>query len=224
MAALTVRGHYCIAIDWLEVFLRNDPFEATRRLARQLNNKSQVILVGHSLAGVVLPFFSHLIEVKAEIYVSALVTRENETLFDRLFSGDAIFTKEWLVNYQDISSRGSASLTEDQIDALQHLIFHDCPPSSIADFWRSAHVDLSKLYEMPRPNEKRHLSRHYVVCTNDRSIHPSWQRESAMGIGLSTPRYIEFTSGHCPQLARPQDLATLIDNLAQQCAGGQVTD
>ena len=55
--------------------------------------------------------------------------------------------------------------------------------------------------------------RAYIVCSKDRAVRPEWQRHAAFeSLGIQS---VEISSGHCPHLAMPRELAQLLEELSE---------
>jgi pimeloyl-ACP methyl ester carboxylesterase len=54
----------------------------------------------------------------------------------------------------------------------------------------------------------------YIVCRDDRVVLPDWQRRAARDVLGVEP--IELDGGHEPMIARPAELASLLDQIAVQ--------
>lgn len=208
-AALEAAGHRTMAIDWADAPWRDGPEAAVGHLARPLHQVENAVLVGHSAVGLFLPSLAERIQAKAEIHLASLVVRPGQSLLDRVFAGEEIFTPEWEAAYWEILAARDAP--EKLRATVEPFLFHDCPPDSFAEHWRSSPA-LDLLYDMRfSANESSARQRHYIVCRDDRTIRPAWQRQAAAEIGES--EHLEFTSGHCPHLAKPAELASLLNEL-----------
>lgn len=201
-ALLKNQGHRGTAIEWIDADWSNGLENALADLARPI--PKDAILIGHSLAGLILLRLAEQAGAAAEIYLAALTATPEQSLLDRLFAGKAIFTPGWETAYREISAGASP---ERQGEILTQYLFHDCPPGSQA-CWRPPGLALDFLYELrleERSAEAR--MRHYVVCSDDRTIRPEWQRVAAAEIN---GEIWEISTGHCPHLAKPKEFVELL--------------
>jgi hypothetical protein len=212
IAVLTKLGHESKIIDWVAAPWAHGQPAAVEYLSRELNGIDSAILVGHSLAGLFLPLLGYRINAKREIYVAALASGPEHSLSDRLFAGEEIFESAWIEAYEGMAISLNQSPSGDQIARIQNYLFHDCPSSSFAAYWRPLSFPLNLFYESRLSLTESHIPRNYIVCTRDRTIRPEWQRKIALEITHAPPT--ELASGHCPQIAKPYELAHLIDALA----------
>jgi Alpha/beta hydrolase family len=216
IAVLTKLGHESRTIDWVTAPWARGQLEAVEHLSRELNGIDGAILVGHSLAGIFLPLLGSRINAKREMYIAALASDPKHSLSDRLFAGEEIFEFAWIAAYGGMSLSLNQSPSGDQIACIQNYLFHDCPSSSFAAYWRPPSIPLNLFYESRFSLTESHIPRNYVVCTRDRTIRPEWQRKIALEISGAHAPPMEFASGHCPQIAKPSELAHLIHALAEQ--------
>jgi hypothetical protein len=215
IAVLTELGHESKTIDWVAAPWAHGELAAVEHLSRELNGIDDAILVGHSLAGIFLPLLGYRINAKREIYIASLASDPKHSLSDRLFAGEEIFEFAWIAAYGGMSLSFNQSPSGDEIACIQNYLFHDCPSSSFAAYWRPLSLPLNLFYESRFSLTESDIPRSYIVCTRDRTIRPEWQRKIALEISGADAPPMEFASGHCPQIARPYELAHLIDALAE---------
>lgn len=194
-------GHGTRTLDWVEAPWHEGLLPALDFLAQPLQGLDHVILVGHSAAGLFLPSLAEKIQAHAEIHLASLVTRDGESFLDRVFAGEEIFTPEWEAAYREILDARDAP--EKLRATIEPFLFHDCPPDSFTRHWRSNSV-LDTLYAIPFQAASSLPRRSYLICVNDRTMRPAWQKQAASEIGGEP---FEFHSGHCPHLAQPVELA-----------------
>jgi pimeloyl-ACP methyl ester carboxylesterase len=208
-AALETAGHQTIALDWADTPWQNGPETALAHLEQPLQRVKDAVLVGHSAAGLFLPSLAERIQARAEIHLASLVARSGESFLDRVFASEEIFTPKWEAAYREILAAKDAP--EKLRTTIEPFLFHDCPPDSFAHWRSSSALDLlyGLLFTSSGDSSRQ---RHYIVCRDDRTIRPEWQRQAAAKIQKSDP--IEFPSGHCPHLAKPRELAELLIKLS----------
>lgn len=208
-AALEAVGHQTLALDWADTPWQDGPEAALAHLVQSLQQAKNAVLVGHSAAGLFLPCLAERIQARAEIHLASLVARPDESFLDRIFAGEEVFTPEWEEAYREILTVQPPS--EKLRTTIEPFLFHDCPVGSFTAHWRPSPA-LDLLYNTRFPASKSSgRQRHYIVCRDDRTIRPEWQRQTARKIGESEQP--EFASGHCPHLAKPQELASLLSKL-----------
>jgi hypothetical protein len=145
IAVLTELGNECKIIDWVAAPWAHGQLAAVEYLSRELNGIDGAILVGHSLAGLFLPLLGYRINAKREIYIAALASGPEHSLSDRLFAGEEIFEFAWIEAYEGMAISLNQSPSGDQIARIQNYLFHDCPSSSFAAYWRPLSLPLNRL-------------------------------------------------------------------------------
>lgn len=158
------------------------------------------VLVGHSAGG-------YAISAAAEgsplvvglVFVAAYVPKPGMSLADMRRAGPSQPLRGSFRVTADRSAYGFAP------DRCKDLFFHDC-------------VDASDrlCLEPIAPQETamaalRPLPRAAVICTDDRAIPPTYQRDMAAGMVQES-----LPSGHCPFLSMPGALAFCLDRLIGQ--------
>lgn len=102
-----------------------------------------------------------------------------------------------------------APFWEDEAVAT-HFLLQDCPPEMAHDAFRRLRPEPGVLgREMTPLVTWPDVPCAYVVCTDDRTATPAWARRAARErLGVEP---IELPGGHCPFLARPEQLAEALD-------------
>ena len=100
-------------------------------------------------------------------------------------------------------------------DVALEFLYHDCPRDRI-DWVLATRVDFYAKRAMEEPCPLATwppVPSSYIVCTNDRTISPTWQRKTARErLGVEP---LEIAGGHCPNVGRPHELAELLE----RCGG-----
>ena len=215
-AFLMERGHTYRVIDWTKAPWEEGLPSAIGYLVRELSDIKDAVLVGHSVAGVFLSLLAERVVAKSEIYIAALASPGNQSLWDRLFAGEEIFDPGWVTTYGEAAPLPDQPLSDHHRAAFDEYLFHDCPPGSFRDYWRPFPLPLDLFYEIHFSLQKAARPRHYIVCSGDRTIRPEWQRKVALELSGPNVPPTEFASGHSPQLAKPYELTCLLETLVKQ--------
>lgn len=105
-------------------------------------------------------------------------------------------------------------------DGAVTAFYHRCAPEDAA--WATAQLRPMPMAVLaaPLPDHVawRHIPSTYVVCTDDQIIAPARQRDMAAHAG----RVVEIDSDHSPFLARPGQLAAILDGVIGGVVGGVV--
>lgn len=199
--ALRERGHEVSAPD-----LPTDRDDAAWQdcvdaVVEAVAGAEQVVLVGHSSGGLIVPLVADRVSATLQVFVAGMVPAPGETAV------------EWFGNvgwFQTVSelAEGDGGLTSSS-DAMT-AFYHDVP-SKLANQAMAGERSTSKrLGETPWPLPRLpSVPARYVVTTLDRFIPPPVQRRVASErLGIAEPD--EIAAGHCVNLSRPEELATLL--------------
>ena len=101
---------------------------------------------------------------------------------------------------------------QDEKVALE-FVYHDCPPDRL-DWALSTRVTFYARRALEEPCALRawpQVPSSYIMCTDDRTITPEWQRNAARELLGVEP--IELPGGHCPHVSRPEALADALERI-----------
>ena len=175
-----------------------------------LDPGSEPMLVGHSMAGLVIPLVAARRPVRRLVFLAAFLPtpgksaneqRGTEPIDARVPPKSA----EWTDLGDDVWMVGPRTATE--------LFFHDAPPAVAR--WAVQRLrpqaygvmkEVSPLAAWPAVESRS------IVCREDRAISPAWLRAAARErLGVDA---IELEGSHSPFLTRPAELARVLDSLA----------
>ena len=154
-----------------------------------------VVLVGHSLAGLTLgPASARLGDrVRRVVHVSTSVPPPGRTMFEHLDDPRSPLSRE-----VDVEAMFCSDLDDETSEWLRsHLGPEPIGPMS----------EIVQPVALPAD-----LPVTYVVLTEDRALPPDYQREQAATAGAS--EIVEFAAGHSAFASRPADLAALLARYA----------
>jgi pimeloyl-ACP methyl ester carboxylesterase len=157
----------------------------------------ELVLVGHSLAGLIIPLVAAERPVRCLVFLHALLPRPGQSVVDQLRAEPDMFNAEMFAVQRPF--------WEDQ-EVANRFLFHDCTPEVAQDAFRRLRPEPGVLGREVTPLQSGPQSPcAYIVCTEDRTATPEWARRAARErLGIAP---IELASGHCPFLSRPQQLA-----------------
>ncbi|GBE93514.1 alpha/beta fold hydrolase [Nostoc cycadae] len=182
-----------------------------------------IVLVGHSMAGTIIPLVAETVKVRQLVFVAALLPYPGISILDQ-FAHQLDSKTLQSLNYQAKDSSKLEqfydepgmyepdSVGKDYSDAavLRQFFYHDCPPDVAQWAIAKSRLQLSLAY-MFETNPLKAIptvERKYIVGTNDRIISPAWSRYAARKrLGVDA---IELASGHCPHLSCPELLASVL--------------
>jgi pimeloyl-ACP methyl ester carboxylesterase len=205
-AELTARGHTCLAPD----LPTTDPAAGAAGYARTvldaLPERDDVVLVAHSLAGLVAPLVAAAAPVRRIAYVAAMLPEPGRSVDGRARAGERM-TRRGIGRGQTAGADGSTSWRP---EAAVELLYPDSPPRRAAaaaarlrpQHWRIT-AEPSPLAAWPD------VPATYVLCREDRIIDADWARAAAP----AHAELVELPGDHSPFLARPAALAGLLADL-----------
>ncbi|MBH8563097.1 alpha/beta hydrolase [Nostoc sp. CENA67] len=187
------------------------------------NTDDDIVLVGHSMAGTIIPLVAEAVKVRQLVFVAALIPYPGISTLDQFsHSLDSDTLKSF--NYQpkepsilqqfhnepDMFEPGSVGKDFSDEAVLRDLFLHDCQPD-VAQWAISksrSQQCMAYIYETNPLKALPSVERKYIVCTNDRILSPVWSRYAArQRLGVDA---IELACGHCPHLSCPELLASVL--------------
>ncbi|MEH2085022.1 MAG: alpha/beta hydrolase [Nostoc sp.] len=184
---------------------------------------NDIVLVGHSMAGTIIPLVAEAVKVRQLVFVAALLPYPGVSTLDQFAHRlDSETLKSFNYQPKDPSKLKQfydepdvyepASVGKDYSDeaVLREFFFHDCQPD-VAQWAISKSRSQQSMAYILETNPLKVLpkvERKYIVCTDDRILSPTWSRYAARKrLGVDA---IELASGHCPHLSHPDLLATVL--------------
>jgi pimeloyl-ACP methyl ester carboxylesterase len=171
-----------------------------------LGDADDAVVVGHSLAGLVIPLVAARRPVRALVYLCALVPTPGEP-------GARAMEAALLPGFPSGTVRDELGRSHwvDPAAAARDLC-DDAPPevglAAAARLRRQAQapsLEPCPLDELPG------VERISVLCRDDRAVSPSWSRTAARELLGVEP--VELPGSHSPFLSRPAELAELLVSL-----------
>ena len=203
-------GHRVVAVD-LPI---TDPSAAGDAYATvvvdALRGTNDPIVVGHSMAGLVIPIAAARHPVRRLVFLAAMLPIPGRSMNDQRASEpiDGLIpptTAEWTDLGDDVWMVGPATATE--------LFFHDAPPATAA--WATARLrpQCYRVMAEPSPLEAwPAVPTTSIVCRADRALNPAWARAAARDrLGVEP---LEIDGSHSPFLTRPAELGKMLDRIA----------
>jgi pimeloyl-ACP methyl ester carboxylesterase len=208
-------GHQAIKVD-LPTDKDTSGMQYAETIVQELDEVNEdVILVGHSVSGIFLPLVASLRQVRHLVYLASFIPKVGTSIVGQMFDESFdMFEPLWVEAWAAASQIGKDPIEDDEM-ALNFL-FHDCT----LEVAKWALTNRRLLYSEAALNEVFPLQAYpskvahsYVVCTNDRTISPKWARRAAQE--FLKVEAIELLSGHCPYLSRPNNLASVLNEIAK---------
>lgn len=170
-----------------------------------------VVLVGHSLAGLVISAVAEALpeRIRRLVYVTAFLPRDGDSLV-RICSVDP----ENPLNAASLRTPDGKCVTVDPA-RLRELFYADCPdddfalasarvgPEPIAVMFQAVHVTSGRFGRIPRT---------YIHCSRDVALPLFVQEQMVAASPCDT--VLTLPTGHSPFFAAPERLAGMLDSLA----------
>lgn len=228
---LEARGHRAIAMDLpIENPETNLSDFAEVVLDALQGTEEDVVLIGHSMAGTVIPLVANQRPIRRLVFLTALIPYPGMSTLDQCeyqANSNALKAEELEPaaaskfeqlrdepNMLNPALRGKDP-SQDQAIVME-FHFHDCKPdiarwaiSKLRTHKSSAHLtEVFPLQALPD------VEYSYIVCSEDRILYPAWSRYAACKrLGIDA---IELPGGHYPHLSRPDQLADILVKLESQ--------
>jgi len=164
-------------------------------LDRSGMNPTGVVCVAHSASGMYLPLIAERWSPRRMVFLAAVVPRPGMSVMEQHRNDPSMFNPAWV-----------RQNPQDEKVALE-FVYHDCPSDRL-DWALSTRVMFYARRALEQPCPLRawpSVPSTYIMCTDDRTITPEWQRNAARELLGVEP--IELPGGHCPHVSRPQAIA-----------------
>ncbi|GAC1387646.1 MAG: alpha/beta fold hydrolase [Candidatus Saccharimonadales bacterium] len=175
-----------------------------------LKHEANIVLVGHSRAGNVIPRAAGRLATTKLIYLCSSFEPATIEHFNDLAHTVAPPRNSERFQ-QGIIDQGNGLTIFDQ-HVAKELFFNDCSPD--IQEWATKQLRPQKRTpNEPSIREWPAVPQEYIICTGDRVVNPEWSKYVAHNwLGIETT---ELQSGHSPFLSKPAQLASMLISLAQ---------
>jgi pimeloyl-ACP methyl ester carboxylesterase len=197
--ALEVRGHHPVAVD---LPISDDEAGVdvyARVVADALGDEEDVVLVAHSLVGLVAPLVARLRPVSRIVLIAALLPVEGQSLVDSLRADRGILIGGNEGRRIDERKRLEWIDAASAIDAL----YTDVDPQVAATAFSRLRPQANKPHVDKATSGWPDVPTEYLVCAQDRMVSPDYQRRAPF-----TQRVL--ASAHSPMLSQPSELARVL--------------
>jgi pimeloyl-ACP methyl ester carboxylesterase len=175
-----------------------------------LDPASEPMLVGHSMAGLVIPLVAARRPIRRLVFLAAFLASPGRSANDQrgteaIDGRVAPRTAEWTDLGDEVWMVGPNTATE--------MFFHDAPAAVARWATRRLRPQSYRVLTETTPlTEWPDVESRSIVCRDDRAVNPEWVRAAARE-RLGTEA-IELGGGHSPFLTRPAELAQVLASLA----------
>jgi pimeloyl-ACP methyl ester carboxylesterase len=202
-------GHRVITMD-LPI---SDPTlgaaDYARTVETALEPGSEPVLVGHSMAGLVIPLVAANRPIRSLIFLGAFLPSPGRSANDQRASEPIDgrvppTTSEWIDIGENVWMVGPKTATE--------IFFPDATPAVARWATQRLRPQSYRVLTETTPLEAwPDIESRSIVCRDDRAINPAWVRAAARErLGVEA---VEISGGHSPFLTRPVELALALDQL-----------
>lgn len=175
--------------------------EAVQRCLDQVSG--DVVLIGHSYAGVVITEAGMHPAVRQLVYLAAFIADRGETA-SGLMSADAVRQSGEATLRGVMRKSADPDLLELDPALAGPALYADCDAADQAAAISRLQPHVGRVFgQAPQQVAWRSKPSTFVLCSQDRAIPPSLQRQMAQ----RASRCLELNSSHSPFLSMPLDLA-----------------
>lgn len=198
---LQARGHRAAAVDLSPDDMAAGAVRCAEVVRQAFASLPDLVLVGHSVAGLIIPLVATRHPVRRLVFLHALLPRPGQSVVDQMTAEPGLFNQEMFT--------ATAPFWEDEAVAVRFLL-HDCPPEVVRDSFHRLRPEPGVLGREVTPLASwPDVPSAYIVCADDRTATPAWARRAARErLGVEP---VEIPGGHCPMLSRPRQLAEVLD-------------
>ncbi len=202
-------GHRVITLDLPITDPTLGAADYARKIENALDPDGETMLVGHSMAGLVIPLVAARRPVKRLVFLAAFLPTPgrsaNEQRATEAVDGRvAPRSVEWTDLGDDVWMIGPRTATE--------LFFHDAPAAVARWATQRLRPQAYRVFRETTPLKSwPDVDSRSIVCRDDRAINPEWVRTASRErLGVEA---IEIAGGHSPFLTRAADLARTLDSM-----------
>lgn len=165
-----------------------------------------VIVVGHSIAGLCVPVVAALRPVRRMVFVAALVPVPGETFMDELAKNPGAVS----FPAPQATGEGPFGLTW---ESVREGFYHDCPEALAQEAFRTLrHQSFTVFTERCPLDRWPDVPSTYLLMTDDHALDVDWARRVAVDkLGADV---VELDGGHSPFFARPGELCDVLDEIS----------
>jgi pimeloyl-ACP methyl ester carboxylesterase len=169
-----------------------------------------LIVVGHSLAGLTVPLVAARTPMRRLVYLCAALPIPGQPFAQQMAEDPEMLNPDYSKGLSEDDDGRRVWIDKD----LAHFhMFGDCDEGTALAAFERLRPQALQPYRVPCSlSAIPAVDSIYVLCTEDRLVNPDWSRRSARE-RLHTD-VVELPGSHSPFFSRPRDLAELLDRPA----------
>lgn len=170
-----------------------------------------VVVVGHSLAGLTIPLVPARQRVSGLVYLCALVPTPGASFLHQLETGQDMLDLGYVAGLGEPDGEGRRGWVDRNL--ARQFLYADCDPQETEDALDQLRPQAQQPYALRCLLDAfPAVPSTYIVCNEDRLVNPDWSRSVASErLGANV---IELPGSHSPFLSRPADLANVLHEVA----------
>ncbi|MEX2394222.1 MAG: alpha/beta hydrolase [Actinomycetota bacterium] len=204
---LEERGHRGIAMD----MPIDDPAADWNTYASSVeaaigDTSDELILVGHSMGGFVIPVVAERRPVKHCVFLASVLPVDES--FVALMGSEA---EMFGPDFAKLVDNGDGSTSWHRGDAIG-IFYADCPGGVANEAYGRLRNQCMTHGTQRFPIERfPNAPSTYIACSEDRAVSPMWGRKRAESLGMDV---ITMDASHSPFLSKPAELAEILTGIA----------
>lgn len=198
------RGHRAVAVD----LPCDDPAATTMHNAELVADalsdaEGDVVVVGHSLGGLLAPVLPLLRPVRRVVFLAALIPRPGRSLGEVMASELDTMTREFAQLPRHVGEGGSVTWDPEVAGAF---LYQACPPGTVEWAAPRLRTQVWTTSREPCPLDRwPDCELISIVCADDELLQPNWSRRITREVLGVEP--VELPGGHFPMIGVPTELA-----------------
>lgn len=210
---LEARGHRVVAVELPcdDVAATSESYADVVESALDTAWTDDVVVVGHSLAGLMLPVIADRRPLRRLIYLCALVPMPGYSFVEQLGLEPDTLLPEYRAVRPEPDDDGLARWVDERV--VRSFFYADCTAADARAAFERLRPQALTPYSVPcRLTEFPSVPVTYVVCSEDRVVNPEAGRRVAHE--RLDAELAELPGSHSPFISRPHELAELLDQRA----------
>ena len=209
LGPLERRGHGAVAVDLPAEDLDAGLDAHADLVAASLAGAGDdVIVVGHSLNGLVAPLVAARRPVRAVVYLAAFVPVEGESMNDQIRSSPEpvlLFRER-----PEPDGQGRSRWADEAV--ATRALYPDLEPEDAQRAFMQLRPQAPTTQRERHPSGAPPVPSVSIVCAQDAAVNPAWSRRVARErLGVEP---VELAAGHFPMITVPEALADALDAAA----------